>query len=93
MILSDLKIYSVEDFEYWIGRNVADVEDAVTIAHGEIDNPDFCVGDVRELTDEELDKLIYEDVGVMRTFGAQLLVEIALDRYDGMAYMLASTEF
>ena len=75
-----LKIFQMNDCDWWIGESL---EACVKDYQGNIDDDPEYTQDARELTDQELDSLMFYDAdenerpsGVKRTFREQLALEV-----------------
>lgn len=95
------RVYRVNDCEWWIGRNPAEVRKMFVEAQGcsEEDCERYeLLGEIRELTDEELDRLVFTDYERdagdpmrKRTFREELERRIRLERPEFPQHF-ASTE-
>ncbi|MCI2243237.1 hypothetical protein L3067_01260 [Xanthomonas sp. PPL568] len=90
-----MKIFMIDDCDYWIGPDAASVLAAVKDETG-MDGDDL--EDFHELSAEDLDHLKYHDtdedertVGEPRTFREQLAIEIA--EGGNFPRLFATTEF
>lgn len=90
-----MKIFQMNDCDWWIGESLVACIDDYVANYSEIESIDE---DAHELTDEELDKLIFTDCdederpsGIKRTFREQLEIEVT----SGGVFprMFASTEY
>lgn len=90
-----MNIYQLNDCDWWVGPSIDACKKDYADNYGDADSID---DGAHELSDEELDRLIFVDrdedereTGVRRTFREQLAVEIA----DGGEFprLFASTEF
>ena len=88
-----MNIYQIDDYDWWIGESLTSCVADYLVTYGN----DVGVSEARELTDEELDSLIFTDTyeddtptGTRRTFREQLAVEISIG--GEFPRMFASTE-
>ena len=90
-----MKICEMNDCDWWIGESLEACKAAYIATTGD---PESVDDDAHELTDDELDRLMFADcdederpTGVKRTFSEQLAVEIAAG--GEFPRMFASTEY
>jgi hypothetical protein len=90
-----MKIFQMNDCDWWIGESLAACKADYIANYCE---EDAIEEDAHELTDEELDTLIFTDydederpTGTKRTFREQLAIEVASG--GEFPRMFASTEF
>jgi hypothetical protein len=85
----NVKIVQINDCDWWIGESL---EACVQDYRENVDDAPEYTGDARELTDAELDKVMFNDEdGSKRTFREQLAVDVA----EGGKFprLFASTEY
>ncbi|HLO65306.1 MAG TPA: hypothetical protein VK165_20275 [Azonexus sp.] len=90
-----MKIFQMNDCDWWIGESLAACTADIIEYTGDPDCVEF---DAHELTDHELDTLIFTDcdqdevpTGMKRTFREQLAIEIAAG--GKFPRMFACTEY
>lgn len=90
-----MNIYQINDCDWWIGESL---DDCILDYIGNYCDVEGVDDDAHELTDVELDTLLFIDVdedevptGIKRTFREQLAVEIAAG--GDFPRMFASTEY
>ncbi|MRG98826.1 hypothetical protein GIY21_00805 [Xanthomonas sontii] len=90
-----MKIFRIDDCDWWIGPDAATVLAAVKDEYGSTDED---LQDFHELDDDQLDRLKFVDtdedertVGEPRTFREQLAIEVA--EGGNFPRLFATTEF
>ena len=88
--MSDLKVFSIDDCDWWIGRNAQECIDDRHESYGP--DEDFDENAVYELSEKQMNALNYVDEdGSKRSFKEQLSIEV--ERGGRFPRMFATTEF